>query len=391
MAQCALHCTSMEFERLPEFSAQPGGARRGRLHLAHGTVETPVFMPVGTYGTVKAMTPPELIGLGAEIVLGNTYHLMLRPGSDVVGAHGGLHKFMAWPRPILTDSGGFQVWSLARMRKLDEDGVAFRSPLDGSRQYLSPDKAIGIQHALNSDIVMCLDECTDYPVAKTDAAASMRLSMRWAARCRAAHAGNANALFGINQGSVFADLRLESMQALVDIGFDGYAIGGISVGEHWRDKAEVLEAVTPAMPDDAPRYLMGVGTPADLVACVGYGIDMFDCVMPTRNARNGYLFTRGGVVKIRNAVHRHDQSPLDAACDCPVCRTYTRAYLHHLYRCGEILAARLNTWHNLHYYLDLMRRMRTAIEAGEFAAFQQRFFDSPEGAGTPQAACWQGA
>src|SRR5699024_655695 len=375
----------MKYSRL----ASSGAARRGRLQLAHGTAETPAFMPVGTYGTVKAMTPPELQSLGADIVLGITFHLMLRPGTEVIGAHGGLHDFMAWPRPILTDSGGFQVWSLAQMRKLGEDGVTFRSPLDGSRQYLSPERAIDIQHALNSDIVMCLDECTTYPVAKRVAADSMRLSMRWAARCRAAHGDSGNALFGINQGSVYGDLRVESMQRLAAIGFDGYAIGGVSVGEAWRDKAAVLEAVLPVTPADAPRYLMGVGTPADLVACVGLGIDMFDCVMPTRNARNGYLFTSHGVVKIKNAVHLHDRAPLDAACDCHVCRTYTRAYLHHLFRCGEILAARLNTWHNLHYYLTLMRRMRAAIEADAFAAFQQRFFASAEGVGTPQAAWLQ--
>ncbi len=371
----------MNFERY----AQSGSARRGRLQLAHGAVDTPAFMPVGTYATVKAMTPGELKELGADIVLGNTWHLMLRPGTEVIGAHGGLHDFMAWPGPILTDSGGFQVWSLAEMRKLSEDGVAFRSPLDGSRRYLSPEIAVEVQHALNSDIVMCLDECTDYPVAKAEAAASMQLSMRWAARCKAAHGDSENALFGINQGSVFADLRVESMAALVDIGSDGYAIGGVSVGECWADKAAVLEAVLPVTPEAAPRYLMGVGTPADLVACVGYGIDMFDCVMPTRNARNGYLFTTQGVVKIKNAVHRHDTSPLDAGCACYVCRTYTRAYLHHLYRCGEILAARLNTWHNLHYYLDLMRRMRAAIAAQRFLAFQVDFFESAEGAGTAQA------
>lgn len=371
----------MKFEKL----TQSGEARRGRLHLSHATAQTPAFMPVGTYGTVKAMTSAELTELGAEIVLGNTFHLMLRPGTEVVGAHGGLHDFMAWPRSILTDSGGFQVWSLAQMRKLDEDGVAFRSPLDGSRQYLSPEKSIQVQRALNSDIVMCLDECTDYPVSEADAAESMRRSMRWAARCKTEHGDSANALFGINQGSVYPELRLESMQALREVGFDGYAIGGVSVGEHWRDKALVLESVLPAAPTDAPRYLMGVGTPADLVACVGFGIDMFDCVMPTRNARNGYLFTTQGVVKIKNAVHRHDQAPLDANCECTVCQTYTRAYLHHLYRCGEILAARLHTWHNLHYYLNLMRRMRAAIEADAFAAFQKQFFASPEGAGTAQA------
>ncbi len=343
-------------------------------------------MPVGTYGTVKGMTPEEIESLGAEIVLGNTYHLMLRPGTEVIDAHGGLHDFMHWQRPILTDSGGFQVWSLAEMRKLTEDGVAFRSPLDGSRQYLSPERSIEVQHALNSDIVMCLDECTDYPVAKADAVASMQLSMRWAARCRAAHGASNNLLFGINQGSVFDDLRAESMAALVDIGFDGYAIGGVSVGEAWADKASVLEGVLPVTPEDCPRYLMGVGTPSDLVAAVSFGIDMFDCVMPTRNARNGYLFTSEGVIKIKNAVHRYDTSPLDSACACYTCRNYSRAYLHHLYRCGEILAARLHTWHNLFYYQRLMARIRAAIEADDYAGFMREFFCSAEGAGTAQAA-----
>ncbi|MES1947109.1 Queuine tRNA-ribosyltransferase [Salinisphaera sp. C84B14] len=365
---------------------QSGAARRARLTLPHGVVDTPTFMPVGTYGTVKGMTPEELESLGAQIVLGNTYHLMLRPGTEIIEQHDGLHGFMHWDKPILTDSGGFQVWSLAEMRKLTEDGVAFRSPLDGSRQYLSPERSIEVQHALNSDIVMCLDECTDYPVPKQDAAASMQLSMRWAARCRAAHGDSANLLFGINQGSVFADLRAESMAALVDIGFDGYAIGGVSVGEAWADKAAVLEGVLPVTPSDYPRYLMGVGTPSDLVAAVSFGIDMFDCVMPTRNARNGYLFTSQGVVKIKNAVHKHDTGPLDANCGCPTCQNYSRAYLHHLYRCGEILAARLNTWHNLYYYQTLMQRIRTAIESDRYEAFMREFFTGPEGSGTAQAA-----
>lgn len=369
-----------------ESLAQSATARRGRVHLPHGTVETPAFMPVGTYGTVKGMTPEEITGLGAEILLGNTYHLMLRPGTEILDAHGGLHDFMHWDKPILTDSGGFQVWSLAEMRKLSEDGVAFRSPLDGSRQYLTPEGSIAVQHSLNSDIVMCLDECTDYPVAKADAATSMQLSMRWAARCRAAHGDSDNKLFGINQGSVYADLRAESMAALVDIGFDGYAIGGVSVGEGWEDKAAVLEDILPLTPDDAPRYLMGVGTPSDLVAAAGFGIDMFDCVMPTRNARNGYLFTHQGVVKIKNAVHKYDTGPLDPTCDCYTCRHYSRAYLHHLYRCGEILSARLNTWHNLRYYQLLMARIRGAIEVDGYAGFMREFFTGPEGVGTAQAA-----
>lgn len=369
-----------------------GDARRGRVHLPHGSIETPAFMPVGTYGTVKAMTPEELRDLGAEILLGNTFHLMLRPGTEVVSAHGGLHGFMHWNKPILTDSGGFQVWSLAEMRKLTEDGVAFASPLDGSRQYLSPERSVEVQHALNSDIVMCLDECTTYPVSERDAAESMRRSMRWAGRCRIAHGDSPNKLFGINQGSIYPGLRKESMACLTDIGFDGYAIGGVSVGEAWPDKAAVLECVLPVTPVDAPRYLMGVGTPADLVASVAYGVDMFDCVMPTRNARNGYLFTHEGVVKIKNAVHRHDTGPLDPHCDCHTCRNYSRAYLHHLYRCGEILAARLNSWHNLAYYQTLMRRIRDAIAAGRYEQFMREFFTGPEGAGTAPAihAGWGG-
>ena len=372
----------MHLERL----CQSGDARRARLHLPHGVVDTPAFMPVGTYATVKGMTPSEVADLGAQIVLGNTYHLMLRPGTEVIGAHGGLHDFMGWQGPILTDSGGFQVWSLAGMRKLTEDGVAFQSPLDGARWFLSPEDAVSVQHALNSDIVMCLDECTDYPVSQADAAASMQRSMRWAARCREAHGDSNNLLFGINQGSVYADLRAESMAALVEIGFDGYAIGGVSVGEGWDDKADVLAGVLPLAPRDRPRYLMGVGTPADLVASVYFGVDMFDCVMPTRNARNGYLFTSRGVLKIKNAVYRHDTGPLDPACGCPTCRGYSRAYLHHLYRCGEILAARLHTWHNLYYYQSLMARIRTAIEADDYPRFMADFFTGPEGAGTAQAA-----
>lgn len=369
-----------------EALGRDGRARRGRLHLPHGTVETPAFMPVGTYGTVKAMTPEELTGLGAEIVLGNTYHLMLRPGTEVIGAHGGLHEFMGWQGPILTDSGGFQVWSLSDRRKLTEEGVTFRAPLDGSYQYLTPERAIEVQQALNADIVMCLDECTDYPVSKAQAAESMQRSMRWAQRCRIAHGESQNKLFGINQGSIFHDLRRESMAELVDIGFDGYAIGGVSVGEPWAEKAAVLDDILPVTPEQAPRYLMGVGTPADLVACVAYGIDMFDCVMPTRNARNGYLFTHGGVVKIKNAVHRYDTSSLDPDCPCYTCRHYSRAYLHHLFRSGEILGARLNSLHNLAYYQRLMQRIRQAIAQGRYTQFMREFFTGPEGRGTAQAA-----
>lgn len=361
-----------------EITHKSGPARCGRLHLSHGVVDTPVFMPVGTYGTVKAMTGEELHDIGAQIVLGNTFHLMLRPGTGVIGAHHGLHEFMHWPAPILTDSGGFQVWSLAQMRKLSEEGVRFQSPLDGSSHFLTPEKAIEVQHVLNSDIVMVLDECTDYPVDEAQARASMQLSMRWAARCKQAHGDSANALFGINQGSVYPELRRESMSALLDIGFDGYAIGGVSVGEPKEVRRAIFEAVLPMVPDTSPRYLMGVGTPADIVAAVGYGVDMFDCVMPTRNARNGYLFTSQGVVKIKNAAHKTDTGPLDPACDCYVCRNYSRAYLHHLYRCGEILAARLHTWHNLYYYLQLMQRIRNAIAQDSYAEFARGFSQSAE-------------
>lgn len=373
-----LYSAAMRYELL----AESGAARRGRLHLNHGVVDTPIFMPVGTYGTVKAMTPEELTRIGAQIILGNTFHLMLRPGTDVIGEHGGLHGFMHWPAPILTDSGGFQVWSLAEMRKLTEEGVHFRSPLDGSKQFLTPERAIAVQHALNSDIVMVLDECTDYPVSEANARTSMALSMRWAQRCKTAHSAaqsaSPNALFGINQGSVYPQLRRESMQKLVDIGFDGYAIGGVSVGEPKQARQDIFDAVMPLVPQAAPRYLMGVGTPADIVDAVAHGVDMFDCVMPTRNARNGYLFTSEGVVKIKNAVHRHATGPLDPACDCYVCENYSRAYLHHLYRCGEILAARLHTWHNLHYYLALMARIRDAIEQDRYATFAQDFLNSDE-------------
>lgn len=361
-----------------ELQSKSGAARRGRLHLNHGVVDTPIFMPVGTYGTVKAMTPEELTGMGAQIILGNTWHLMLRPGTEVIAAHGGLHDFMHWQSPILTDSGGFQVWSLAEMRKLTEEGVHFRSSLDGSKQFLTPESAIEVQHALNSDIVMVLDECTDYPVDEKKARDSMELSMRWARRCKAAHGDSANALFGINQGSVYAGLRRESIEALVDIGFDGYAIGGVSVGEPKSAREEIFAAVLPLIPEQAPRYLMGVGTPADIVGAVAHGVDMFDCVMPTRNARNGYLFTSQGVVKIKNAAHRHATGPLDPACNCYVCKNYSRAYLHHLYRCGEILAARLHTWHNLQYYLNLMARIRKAIEQDYFDEFAREFLQSAE-------------
>ena len=352
-----------------------GAARRGTLHLAHGVAQTPIFMPVGTYGTVKAMAPDELVDIGAQIVLGNTFHLWLRPGLDVISAHGGLHKFMAWEAPILTDSGGFQVFSLGELRKITEEGVKFASPINGDRLFLTPDESMQIQHVLNSDIVMIFDECTPYPADVKQAADSMRLSLRWARRSRDEHdrVENDNALFGIVQGGMHESLRDESLSALNDIGFDGFAIGGLSVGEPKEDFARILAHTAPQLPRDKPRYLMGVGTPEDLVYAVGQGIDMFDCVMPTRNARNGWLFTRYGDVKIKNAVHKNDTRPLDDTCGCYTCRHFTRAYLHHLHRVGEILGARLNTIHNLFYYQKLMAEMRSAIEAGQFSAFVARF------------------
>jgi queuine tRNA-ribosyltransferase len=350
-----------------------GHARRGTLILAHGTVETPAFMPVGTYGTVKAMSPVELKEIGAQIVLGNTFHLWLRPGLEVIEVHGGLHRFMGWDGPILTDSGGFQVFSLGALRKISEDGVKFQSPVNGDRCFLSPEESMRIQKVLNSDIVMIFDECTPYPAEEKAAGESMRLSLRWAERSKRAHGGNANALFGIVQGGMHEKLRDESQRELEHIGFDGYAIGGLSVGEPKEDMLRILRHTAPQLPRDKPRYLMGVGTPEDIVAAVAQGIDMFDCVMPTRNARNGMLFTRQGDVKIKNAQYRMDLRPLDEQCACYTCRNFTRAYLHHLHRLNEILGARLNTIHNLSYYQQLMGEIRTAIEAGEFADFVMRF------------------
>ncbi len=348
-------------------------ARRGTLTLAHGQVQTPAFMPVGTYGTVKAMSPHELEEIGAHICLGNTFHLWLRPGLDVIAAHGGLHKFMGWDKPILTDSGGFQVWSLGELRKISEEGVKFRSPINGDSCFLTPEESMRIQKVLNSDIVMIFDECTPYPATHEQARKSMELSLRWAKRSKAAHAGNPNALFGIIQGGMFEDLRDVSLNGLKEIDFDGYAIGGLSVGEPKEDMLRILAHTAPQMPADKPRYLMGVGTPEDLVDAVSAGIDMFDCVMPTRNARNGWLFTQYGDVKIKNASYKNDTRPLDEDCQCYTCRNFTRAYLHHLFRVGEILGARLNTIHNLHYYQFLMQGMRDAIEAGRFAEFKQEF------------------
>jgi queuine tRNA-ribosyltransferase len=382
--------------------SQDGLARRGTLNLPHGKVETPAFMPVGTYGTVKAMSPLELKEIDAHIILGNTFHLWLRPGLEVVAAHEGLHKFMGWDGPILTDSGGFQVWSLGDLRKISEEGVKFKSPINGDTCFLTPEESMRIQRALNSDIVMIFDECTPYPATVSEAKKSMELSLRWAKRSREAfdfyqslpinetlqakqiqnlddEARTAelnqarNALFGIIQGGMYEDLRDISLAGLTEIGFDGYAIGGLSVGEPKEDMLRILTHTAPKMPQEKPRYLMGVGTPEDLVAAVSQGIDMFDCVMPTRNARNGWLFTQYGDVKIKNATYKNDTRPLDEDCDCYTCRNFTRAYLHHLHKVGEILGARLNTIHNLHYYQVLMQNMRSAIETQSFEAFKKEF------------------
>jgi queuine tRNA-ribosyltransferase len=359
----------MKFEIL----ARSGAARRARLLFERGAVDTPAFMPVGTYGTVKAMTPEELEALGAQILLGNTFHLMLRPGERLIAAHGGLHGFMHWRRPILTDSGGFQVFSLGELRRIEERGVTFRSPLNGDQVFLSPERAIEVQRALGSDIVMVLDDCTAYPADEAAARASMELSLRWAARCRDAHDGG-SALFGIVQGGMYPELRDASLAGLVDIGFDGYAIGGLSVGEPKAQMFAILDHSAAHMPVDAPRYLMGVGTPEDLVEAVARGIDMFDCVLPTRNARNGHLFTSMGTVKIRNSRYRDDQQPLDPGCDCYTCRNYSRAYLHHLDRANEILGARLNTLHNLHHYFGLMTDLRAAIAVDRLADWRADFY-----------------
>ncbi|OBX72986.1 tRNA guanosine(34) transglycosylase Tgt [Moraxella atlantae] len=351
-------------------------ARRGTLKLAHGEVQTPVFMPVGTYGTVKGMLPRDLHAIEAQIILGNTFHLWLRPTPAVIEQFGGLHGFMGWDKPILTDSGGFQVFSLGAMRKIREEGVYFRSPIDGARVFLSPEVSMQIQHSLNSDIVMQFDECTPYPATRTEAEASLQLSLRWGKRCRDEHhrLGNHNALFGIIQGSMYADLRAQSLAGLLEIGFDGYAIGGLSVGEPKEEMRAVLSYLPHQMPADRPRYLMGVGTPADIVEAVRCGVDMFDCVMPTRNARNGHYFTSTGVVKIKNAANRFDESPLDAECDCYTCQNFSRAYLHHLFKCGEMLSAQLGTIHNLRYYQNLMQHIRTAIEQDRFDEFVSEFY-----------------
>ncbi len=366
----------MKFELLSE----SGGARRGRLSFARGVVETPAFMPVGTYGTVKSLTPEEVRDTGAQILLGNTFHLMLRPGEQLIKRLGGLHRFMHWSGPILTDSGGFQVWSLKELRKLSEEGVQFQSPINGDKVFLTPERSIEVQHALGADIIMQFDECTPYPATEAQARESMELSARWALRCKTAHDGKPGSLFGIVQGGMHEKLRRESLAHLTEIGFDGYAIGGLSVGETEDERLHVLDALASHMPRQHPHYLMGVGTPRDLVQAVGRGVDMFDCVMPTRNARNGHLFTSEGVIRLRNARYRTDESALDPLCTCYTCRNYSRAYLHHLDKCNEILGARLNTLHNLHYYQNVMRRVREAIEENRFAQWSAEFIAGAEGA-----------
>jgi len=357
-----------------KLQAQDGAARRGTVSFPRGDIQTPAFMPVGTYGTVKGMLPRDIEAIGAEIILGNTFHLMLRPGTDVVKAHGDLHNFIGWQKPILTDSGGFQVWSLGDLRKITEDGVSFKSPIDGSPVFLGPENAMQIQRDLGSDIVMIFDECTPYPATEEQARKSMELSLRWAARSKTAHGDNPSALFGIVQGGMYPALRAESLTGLVAIGFDGYAIGGLSVGEPKEDMLNVLEHLTPQMPTDKPRYLMGVGTPSDLVEAVRRGIDMFDCVMPTRNARNADLFTSRGKVRLRNSPNRHDTGPVDPECDCYTCKNFSRAYLHHLDKCKEMLGAQLNTIHNLRYYQKLMGQLREAIAAGKLDEFTKEFY-----------------
>ena len=358
-----------------------GAARLGRLEFDRGIVETPVFMPVGTYGTVKAMTPEELRQVNAQIILGNTFHLMLRPGTEIIHQHGDLHDFMHWDGPILTDSGGFQVFSLAAMRKITEQGVSFRSPIDGSSVFLGPEESMAVQRALGSDIVMIFDECTPYPATAQQARASMELSLRWAERSKHAHADNPAALFGIVQGGVYPELRYQSAAGLQAIGFNGYAIGGLAVGESKQEREAMLDVTAGLLPANAPRYLMGVGKPVDIVEAVRRGIDMFDCVLPTRNARNGHLFTCFGTLRIRNSRHRTDTQPIDEQCGCYTCQHYSRAYLHHLDKCGEILGARLNTIHNLHYYQQLMGELRAAIKSQSLAAYVTEFYaktaDSP--------------
>lgn len=355
-------------------SATHGKARLGEMQFPRGSVQTPAFMPVGTYGTVKGMLPRDIQEIGAEMILGNTFHLMLRPGTEIIKEHGDLHDFTQWHGPILTDSGGFQVFSLGDMRKISEEGVKFRSPIDGSPVFIDPEKSMQVQRDLGSDVVMIFDECTPYPATEIEAKESMELSLRWAHRSKIAHGDNPSALFGIVQGGMYEKLRDESLNGLVDIGFDGYAIGGLSVGEPKEDMIRILDHLADSMPHDKPRYLMGVGKPADLVEGVRRGIDMFDCVMPTRNARNGHLFTSSGVVKIRNARYRNDTNPLDDECDCYTCQNFTRGYLHHLEKCGEMLGAQLNTIHNLRFYQTLMANLRAAISNGQLDSFAEEFY-----------------
>ena len=360
----------MQFKLL----ATDGIARRGELTLQHGTVQTPAFMPVGTYGTVKGMFPSDITNIGAEIILGNTFHLWLRPTTEIIKPFGGLHQFINWDKPILTDSGGFQVFSLGALRKISEEGVKFQSPIDGSKVFLTPELSMQIQRDLNSDIVMIFDECTPYPATEKEARESMELSLRWAARCKVAHEGNPNALFGIVQGGMYENLRDVSLAGLTDIGFDGYAIGGLSVGEPKDEMLKILDHVPTKLPQDKPRYLMGVGKPEDIVEAVRRGVDMFDCVMPTRNARNGHYFVTDGVVRIRNSQYKVDQSPIDEHCDCYACLNFSRAYLHHLDKCGEMLGAMLGTLHNLRYYQRLMAGLRSAIENGTLSDFVSDFY-----------------
>ncbi|GAA0792424.1 tRNA-guanine transglycosylase [Marinobacterium sediminicola] len=360
----------MKFETI----TTEGKARRGRLTFPRGVVETPAFMPVGTYGTVKGMLPRDIEATGAQIILGNTFHLMLRPGTEIVQMHGDLHDFMQWKGPILTDSGGFQVFSLGKLRKITEEGVTFQSPVNGSKVVMTPESSMQVQRELGSDIVMIFDECTPYPASHKEAADSMRMSLRWAQRSKDAHGDSPSALFGIIQGGMYEDLRDESLEGLTGIGFDGYAIGGLSVGEPKEDMKRVLDHLAWKMPEDKPRYLMGVGKPEDLVEGVRRGVDMFDCVMPTRNARNGFLFTRKGIVKIRNSANKTNTSPVDETCSCYTCQNFSRAYLHHLDKCKEILGAQLNTIHNLHYYQELMAGLRNAIEQGKLSDFVDEFY-----------------
>jgi queuine tRNA-ribosyltransferase len=360
----------MEFET----DTTDGKARRGRLKFPRGVVETPAFMPVGTYGTVKSMTPKDIEAIGAHIILGNTFHLMLRPGTEVIQKHGDLHDFMQWQGPILTDSGGFQVFSLGKLRKITEQGVTFQSPINGSKVFVGPEESIQVQRELGSDIVMIFDECTPYPATEDEAKTSMELSLRWAKRSKDAHGENPAALFGIVQGGMYENLRDESLTGLVEMDFDGYAIGGLSVGEPKEDMVRVLDHLAHKMPEDKPRYLMGVGKPEDIVEAVRRGVDMFDCVMPTRNARNGHLFTHEGVIKIRNAKHKHDTGPLDPKCDCYTCKNFSRSYLHHLDKCGEMLGAQLNTIHNLYFYQKLMKDLRQAISENNLEDFVKEFY-----------------